>query len=355
MQASQTANQQEIQQRLEAERLREVNARLQQEQKSARLQSALLGVTSMGLVLTLGLSLFAWRQYYAARLSEVQALTSSSQGLFASDRQLDALLVAIKAQRIFSRLGSTNRDSQRQVAQALDQAIFSSNETNQLSGHQGNVLGVDISPDGQLVATGSNDKTVKLWRKDDKLLQTLQHQNTVHRVALSSDGRRVAAASLDGKLNIWTVEGRLEHSIQDHRAPVWGVAFSPDGQTIASASGDRTVKLWRLDGSLRQTLTGASDRVWSVAFSPDGQTVAGAITDGTIVLWTVQGKLRKTLETGSPNVWDLAFCPRKNLLVSVGSDGVTNLWRLDGSLVKALPNEFPLLGVDCSDKGFANK
>lgn len=351
LQASQTAHQQEIQQSLEAERLREANARLQQEQKAARLQSSLLGVVTAGLLVTLGLSLFSWRQYYAAKLSEVRALASSSQGLFASDQQLDAMIDAIKAQRIFSQFGFTDQKTQRQVAQVLEQAIFGSNEFNRLSGHRGSVLTVDISPNGSLIATGSNDKTVKLWRQDGTLLKTLPHQNTVHRVAFSPDSQRIAAGSLDGKLQIWNIDGTLERRIQAHDAPVWGVAFSPDGKTIASTSGDRTVKLWTLDARLLTTLTGATEAVWNAAFSPDGQVIAGAVTDGAINLWSVNGQPLKTLKRTSAWVWDVAFCTGKNLLVSVDSDGVTSLWRQDGVLVKTLPSSSPLLGVDCSDNG----
>ena len=110
--ASQEYNRREIQQALEAEKLTEVEARLaeeqrrrQQERRNARLQRWLLAAVSLILLATLGLGLTLRQQYQAAvqreqaaRISEIQALVSSAEGLFASDRKLDALVAALQAQ-----------------------------------------------------------------------------------------------------------------------------------------------------------------------------------------------------------------------------------------------------------------
>jgi hypothetical protein len=148
LQASQLAHQQEIQQSLEAERLKEANARLLEEQKAERLKSALLWVFLIGFLSTLGLSLFAGRQFYVAKQSEVKALASSSQGQFASNQQLNAMVAAIKAQRILQRYRFRDEQTRQQVTQVLNQAVFGSNEVNRLTGHHGAVIGLDISPDG---------------------------------------------------------------------------------------------------------------------------------------------------------------------------------------------------------------
>jgi WD40 repeat protein len=169
LQASQLAHQQDIQQKLEAERLKEANARLLQERRAARLKTALLGVVSVGFVGALGLSLFAGRQYYAAKLSEVKALASSSQGQFASNQQLNAMVDAIKAKQILQRFRFRDEETQSQVAKALNQAVFGINEVNRLTGHQGAVLAIDMSPDGRFIVTSSNDKTVKLWSRNGQL------------------------------------------------------------------------------------------------------------------------------------------------------------------------------------------
>jgi WD40 repeat protein len=351
LQASQLAHQQNIQQKLEAERLKEVNARLRQEHRATRLKSVLLGMVSFGFVGALGLSLFAAWQFYTAKLSEVKALASSSQGQFVSNQQLDAMVDAIKAQQILQRFGFRDETVRRQVSQVLNQAVFGSNEVNRLTGHQGAVLAIDISPDGALIATASNDKTVKLWDRDGTLVRSLPHGNTIVKVVFSADSQQIITGNLDGQVMVWNVDGTVAQPIQAHNGPVWGVAESPDGTLIASSSGDKTVKLWQQDGILIATITTPAP-IWNVAFSPDGQMLAGALLDGKVRLWSNQGELLQVLEGHQAPVWDVAFCPQRDRLVSVSSDNTVKVWQSDGQLLHTLEaSEASLTGVDCSDNG----
>ncbi|HAA31677.1 MAG TPA: hypothetical protein DCE56_33220, partial [Cyanobacteria bacterium UBA8553] len=134
----------------------------------------------------------------------------SSESLFASNKQLDALQESLIAGMQLKRegLAQTNSSTQAKVVTALQRIVYSNRERNRLEGHTDTVFSVRFSPDGQTLASASADKTVKLWSLNGKLLRTLK----------------------------------------GHRDTVFSVSFSPDGQTIASASKDRTVKLWSLDG-----------------------------------------------------------------------------------------------------------
>ena len=102
------------------------------------------------------------------------------------------------------------------------------------------------------------------------------HSHWVTSVGFSPDGQTLASGSLDSTIKLWDVQtGKVRHTLAGHSFGVLSVGFSPDGQTLASGSWDNTIKLWDVQtGKLRHTLTGHSYRVWSVEFSPDGQTLA---------------------------------------------------------------------------------
>ncbi|QQE65978.1 hypothetical protein GFS31_26730 [Leptolyngbya sp. BL0902] len=351
-QASQEAEQRRIQQNLENERLQAENQSLRQTRQVAQLRTVLLGVVSTALVGALGLSWITWQQYQRSQLGEVKALTSSSNGQFTSHQQLDAMVEALRAYRALGRVQSPGVALRDGVNAVLNQTVFGSNERNRLTGHRGGVLTVDISPDGQWIATGSNDRTVVLWARDGRLVHRLEHQNTVHRVAFTADSQRIITGSLDGTLQVWDLEGQQQLQIQAHDQPVWGVGTSPNGQWMASAGGDRTIKVWRTDGTLAQTLPTTSIP-WNVVFSADGDEVIAAVVDGTVQRWRTNGEPLPSLVGHRAEVWDVDVCPGRDQIVSASSDQTVKVWDRKGQLVQTLtpPNSAPLLGVACSDNG----
>ncbi len=322
--ASQELDKREIQLALEAERTKEVEARLEQEKRATRLQQMLLSAVITAL--------------QESQLSEIEAIATSCEALFTLEQKLDALVAAIKAKRKLQQLAGTDPELEKRVQLLLEQAVYGASEFNRLSGHQGTVFKLAISPDGKTIASASLDHTVKLWQRDGTLVATLLHNDMVWRLTFSPDSKLLACASGDGTVKVWQQEGtswhnpKLLHALEGHSNEFNGVAFSPDGKILAASGENNTVKLWDKNGNLL-TILDRTDAVRSLSFSPDGEMLVSGSAEGTIRLWKKDGafwdavKLLRAFQGHSAAIWEVEFSPDDEIFASASMDKTVKLWR----------------------------
>lgn len=201
-----------------------------------------------------------------------------------------------------------------------------------LTGHEGAVVALAISPDGKTLVSGSWDNSIKVWDlTTGQLRQTLTgHAGLVSSVAISPDGRLLVSGSRDNTLRIWELAtGQLMQTLKGHSLSVLSVAISANNQTLVSSSGDGTIGIWDLTtGTLKSTLKGHTDGVWSVAISADDRTLVSGSWDKTVRVWELAtGQLLGVLPGHTAYVNTVAISGDGRVIVSGGWDGELKIWR----------------------------
>jgi WD40 repeat protein len=249
-----------------------------------------------------------------------------------------------------------------------------------LTGHENWVTAVAFSADGRLLASGSWDKTIKLWdvttgrevkslppqptgieaiafspngrwlaseRSDNsvalidaatgKEIRTLTsrkgsdplNKNWDYSLAFSPDGRWLASGTDGNTVGVWDVgTGREVRELSGHQREVIYVAFSRDGRWLATGDDGETVDLWdATTGEKVRSLAGHTKDVYAVAFSPDSRWLASASGDKTVKLWDVAtGHELRTFRGHTNRVTSVVFSPDGRYLASGGWDKTVRLW-----------------------------
>lgn len=198
---------------------------------------------------------------------------------------------------------------------------------------QAAVSGVDFSPDGKRLVSGSWDNAARIW--DVKTGQAAVklgggHARFVNASRFSPDGQRVVTASDDRTAMLWdAADGQPLGSLVGHQGRVTDVTFSPAGDRVLTASEDQTARIW--DAHSRQCLhilTGHSQGLLCARFSPDGQLVLTGGEDTTARLWHAETgqPLEIVFDGHTASVTAVAFTPDGRRLFTASQDKTTKLW-----------------------------
>ncbi|SCZ89796.1 BZ3500_MvSof-1268-A1-R1_Chr9g10598 [Microbotryum saponariae] len=267
---------------------------------------------------------------------------------------------------------ATNSD----LIRVYDLARFN---TSLLEGHNDVVLCLARSTDGSVLASGSKDKTARVWRSKSSgkgwacVASAEGHVESIGAVAVSKKERNfLVTASQDRTAKIWDLAsalgGEKEGEVKDdaaivalkslttqkiHDKDINSLDISPNDKLLVSGSQDRTAKLFSITYtakiksspptaalSLLGTLKGHKRGVWSVKFSPVDQCVATASGDRTIRLWSLADfTCVKTFEGHTNSVLRIDFLTRGMQLASCASDGLVKVWNVkDEQCVSTLDN-----------------
>lgn len=171
---------------------------------------------------------------------------------------------------------------------ALQQAVAASRMRLRLVGHRGRVNAVAVSPRGDLVVTGGDDSTARIWDAGSgRELRVLDAGGPIFDVAFGPEGGRVVTAAFMGGAQVWDVYAERRPLPLPHPL-VLSAAFSASGSLVATGGSDGTIRLWRAaDGEPAGARLAGHDRaVWDLAFSGD-TLLASASADQTAIVWDV--------------------------------------------------------------------
>ncbi|MEB3281258.1 MAG: WD40 repeat domain-containing protein [Lyngbya sp.] len=210
---------------------------------------------------------------------------------------------------------------------------------------------ITFRPNGKYLVY-SHRNLVQLWNIESGELKTILKQelprhkrNDFGKASFSPNGNIIAIGREDGTIKLLNLDGK---EIQNLQGGSKLVSYSPDGKIIASASRNNTIKLWSADGKELQSLVGSSYSITSLTFSSDSKTLVAGNENGNIMIWSLtEKKLLRTLQGHTSSVSSLTFKPNSNIFASASGngsnfeDGRIKFWNTDGIEIKTLKTNSP--------------
>ncbi|CAE6441223.1 unnamed protein product, partial [Rhizoctonia solani] len=209
-----------------------------------------------------------------------------------------------------------------------------------LTGHSGSVWSVAYSPLGDVIASGSNEKTIRLRDVNTRRqLGVIKDDHIFLSVAFSPDAKLIASGCGSYSyspssyiVQLWDVQKMtaVANPFKGHTNWVQSVQFSPDGSRVVSGSDDNTIRVWDVERGTTVVgpLKGHTSSVRSVAFSPDGSQIVSCSRDRTVRMWDARdgNLIGNPYEGHTDEVRSVAFSPRGTYVASGGDDRTVRIW-----------------------------
>ena len=220
-------------------------------------------------------------------------------------------------------------------------------------GHKKRITSLSFHPDGTMLASASNDGSIRIWNVPEKtssrkmpLVIGAADRDGVRSTVFSPKGDLLASGGWNGFIRLWDPRtGHPIKRIRAHRGGVSAVAFTPDGSRLVSAGNDHTIRLWDVASGKRIFVVGEHTMaVSTIAVTPDGKRAVSGGADKTVRVWDLEdGQEVGRFDGHSGLITSVAITPDQLNVVSAGMDSQIFMWSLDsGELVRTFGND---LGV----------